>query len=202
MKKFLLKVLLIVFGAAVLFFCIKQAVDPNGYMNRLVTPTPTVTKADPVVLVKEIQKLSRLETASVDSEQIIKGERNQSQFWGAFGESMSFVAYGQVIAGIDLGNFTKDDVTIVDPTTINIKLPAAEILSVTIDNQKSYVEDRNAGLFANSDKNLESEVRQKAEIDCKANALNQGILDKADTNAKSVIKDFLTSYGFKQVNFS
>jgi hypothetical protein len=199
MGKLLLKLSIVVTCVVGLFFYASQSIDPDGRIRRIITPTPTVTKIDPTVIVKEIQKLARLETAVVNSERIVKGERNQEQLWGHFGETMTFVAYGQVVAGIDLSNFTKNGIVVVDTKTIKVKLPKAKIFSVIIDNQKSYVASRDKGFLAYSDKDMESKVRLQAQIDCESNALNQGILDEANANAKNFIEDLLLGLGFETV---
>jgi hypothetical protein len=217
MKKFLSRSILFVICIATLFFCVRQAIDPNSYINRfisrtpssliaqastsLVAETPTVVKPDPIIIVREIRKLARLETASADTEQVVPGERNPNQLWGALGEKMIFVAYGSVVAGVDLSNFTKNDIVIVNPTTVEVKLPKAEIFSVTL-NKDSHVASRDKGIFASTDKDMETRVRQQAEVDCENDALDQGILDKANANAKDFFMNFLQSFGFKNVSFT
>lgn len=221
MKKFLSMLILFVICisvtcAATLFFCVKQAVNPNSYVNHLIsrTPggliaqasanlveeTPILVKPDPVIIVKEIRKLARLETASVDTEQVVPGERNPNQLWGALGETMIFVAYGQVVAGVDLSDFSKNDIEIIDPTTIKATLPQAKIFSVSV-TKDSYVASRDKGIFAETDKDMESQVRRQAEIECENDALGKGILEKANANAQDFFMNFLQNFGFKDISF-
>ena len=201
MRKLLLKLILVVTCLVALLFYVSQPIDLSGYIKSLFMPTPATVKIDSTVIVQEIHKLSRLETAVVNSERIIPGERNRDKLWGVFGETMTFIAYGQVVAGVDLNNFTKNDILVIDSNSIEVKLPKAEIFNVIIDNQKSYVASRYKGPLASSDKDMESKVRQLAEIDCQNNALGQGILDKADANAKDTVSNLLLGFGFKVVSF-
>jgi len=202
MKKILSKLPLVILCALALLFCIRQSFDPNSAINRLTTPTQTEVKPDPVILISEIQKLARLETATVNSEQILQATRNPDQLWGALGETMTFVAYGQVIAGIDLVNFAADDISVINSDAIAIRLPTAKIFSVIIDNQKSYVASRTKGILASVDKDMESKIRQQAETSCQENAIKQGIIVKANTNAQDFIRNFLQSFGFTNISFA
>ena len=203
MKKFLKKVLKISLATAcvvVAIICVEHFFDPF-HIKQLITPTPTVIKSDPAILIQEIQKLARLETAAVNSEQIIRGKRDQDRLGGIFGETMTLVAYGQAIAGIDLSKFKENDINQIDSDTIEIRLPEAEIFNVIIDNEKSYIESSQKGILAKKDKDLETKLRQKAQTECQKNAIDLGILDIATRNAKSFIRDFLQKQGFKDVVF-
>jgi len=112
------------------------------------------------------------------------------------------VAYGQVIAGIDLVNFAADDISVINSDAIAIRLPTAKIFSVIIDNQKSYVASRTKGILASVDKDMESKIRQQAETSCQENAIKQGIIVKANTNAQDFIRNFLQSFGFTNISFA
>jgi len=222
MKKILSRLVLAVICVATLFFCVRQAIDPNSYANRLISlkpnnliaqasslvlPEPPVVKPkpDPIIIAGEIRRLARLETATVPTDQIITDDRNQDQLWGIRGETITFVAYGQVIAGVDLNKITKNDIVVTDPDTIKIKLPKAEIFSVILTSD-SYVASRDKGVLASFDKDMESRVREKAETRCRNAALSQGILDTASTNAEEKLKsflldNFLANYGVESILF-
>lgn len=216
MGKFLSRLVLTVVFAMTLFFCIVQYFDQNSFTNRLFAPEPApklmlaqkpITesvefKPNPIELIDGIQKLARLETAGIKSRQIIYGGRDQKRLWGAFGETITFVAYGQVIAGVDLSNFSKFDMIVTNPTSIEIRLPKSKIFSVIIDNYQSYVANHNKGILASSDKDMESKARRRAGTECKNNAIRKGILDDADKNARDIIRKLSQSFGFKNVSFA
>jgi hypothetical protein len=82
-----------------------------------------------------------------------------------------------------------------------VRLPAAEILVATLDNDKSYVYDRQTGVFTSGDPNLETSVRQAAEDEIRKAALEDGILDQAQANAQTSLRWFFESLGYKQINF-
>jgi hypothetical protein len=81
-------------------------------------------------------------------------------------------------------------------------LPAAEVLVATLDNDKSYVYDRETGLFTHGDPTLETQVRQVAEQEILKAATAEGILDQATTNAQTYLRWFFETLGYKQVNYS
>ena len=80
-------------------------------------------------------------------------------------------------------------------------VPAAEVFVATLDNEKSYVYDRQTGLFTKGDVNLETQARQVAEQEIKKAALEDGILTLAQNNAESYLERLLRSLGFTAVIF-
>jgi len=136
----------------------------------------------------------------------VRAERDQDLLWGAFGETMLFVAYGEVIAGVDLAKMTPEDMQVVDPTTVMVNLPDAEIFVATLDNDRSYVADRDTGVAigftGGIDPNLETEVRQRAEQEILEAALEVDILGTADENAETFMRTFLEGLGFETIIFT
>jgi hypothetical protein len=205
--------LLIIFFATATFLMVtvlvtanqaRQAVSPIGDLVRdLVIPATPVVLPDPVIIVTEIQDLARLETASYSFEKVIRAERGEQDFlWGALGESLIFVANGDVVAGVDLGRMQPSDLQVVDPETVMVYLPEAEIFSVRLDNQKSYVADRDTGLLASADPQLETQVRQTAEDALHAAAEESDILIRANQTAEAYMTSFLRGLGFTNVTFT
>jgi hypothetical protein len=132
---------------------------------------------------------------------VLTAEKDQDWFWGACGEKLVFLAYGQVIAGIDFEKIQEQDIQIVDPKTIKVHLPQAEIFNVVLDNEKSSVVDRDSGIFATVDPQLETRVRKKADEVLLQNAKDLGIIDIANKNAEIVVGELLRKFGFESVEF-
>jgi hypothetical protein len=80
-------------------------------------------------------------------------------------------------------------------------LPPAEILVATLDNDKSYVYDRQTGPFASPDLNLETSCRQAAEEKIRQSVLEDGILNQAQTNAENYLFKFFATLGYKNIQF-
>jgi hypothetical protein len=81
------------------------------------------------------------------------------------------------------------------------RLPEAEIFIVTLDNQKSYVYDRDTGLLTHGDVNLETAARQAAEVEIRKAALEDGILPQAAYNAENFLARLLRDLGYPDVIF-
>jgi hypothetical protein len=84
---------------------------------------------------------------------------------------------------------------------LTVTLPPAEIFIATLDNEKSYVYDRQTGILTKPDPNLETLVRQKAEEEILKAALEDGILEQAQTNAEAYLIKFFAALGFPNTIF-
>lgn len=161
-------------------------------------PTPTIYP-DSVTVVRQIRSLARLETAQYTLEKVIRAETGQGPLGGLFGDRLLFVAHGDVIAGVDLARLQPGDVVAQPDGSVTVILPAAEIFVVTLDNQKSYVYDRETGLLTQGDQNLETLARRAAEDELRQGALEDGILNLAQTNAGIFVERLLYSLRFTRV---
>jgi hypothetical protein len=182
---------------------VQSITSPVGDLFRdLVVEATPVILPNPVLVVQEINSLARLETSSYSVQDVLQIERNQDLLFGAFGETLLFVAYGEVIAGVDLSQMEPEDLQVVSPTTVIVHLPEAEIFFSRLDNEKSYVADRDVGIFTNADPQLETLIRQEAEAQMLEAALGEGILETADEEAKAFMRSFLQGLGFEEVIFT
>ncbi len=168
-------------------------------VSQLLHPTPTIIP-DPVTIINQVQALARLETIRYTVEKVITAETNQGVLAPLFGDRLLFVAHGYVIAGIDMSKIKPEDLWLTG-TVLNVRLPDAEVLVSTLDNGKSYVYDRQTGLLANVDPNLETQARLVAEQQITKSALDDGILDQAMANAETYLHWFFETLGYKQINF-
>lgn len=112
---------------------------------QMLNPTPT-SIVDPVTYINEIRALARLETIQYSIEKVISAEVGQDTFGFLYGDKLLFVAHGIVIAGIDMEKIQPSDLRL-DGTVLYVKLPPTEIFIATLDNDKSYVYDRETGAF-------------------------------------------------------
>jgi hypothetical protein len=162
-------------------------------------PTPTILP-DPVTIVHEVRSLARLETIKFSLEKIITAETRQGVFKWLVGDRLILVAHGEVIAGIDLNKLDPEALE-VRGDVLYVQLPDPEIFVVAIDNEQSYIFDRDTGLFTHGEVNLESEARRAAEIEIKESALKDGILELADQNAESYLGGLFRELGYPEVIF-
>ena len=162
------------------------------------TPTP-LPNGQAVVL--SIRTLNRLESAESVIEKVIIKENGQGALGALFGDRVIFVAHGNVIAGVDLSKMQVGDVQVLPSGKAYVVIPAAEIFVTNIDNQKSYVVDRQTGLLTKGDVNLETEARREAEVEVAKAAVEAGLLDEADRNAEQNLRRLLASLGYTDVTF-
>jgi hypothetical protein len=166
----------------------------------ITNPTPTIIP-DPMTIIRQVRDLSRLETASYTIEKVITAESGQETFPLLFGDRLILVARGQVIAGVDLAQMEEGDILVTDDGTAIVKLPPAEVLVVTLDNQKSYVIDRDTGLIGLNPA-LETEARRAAEEEILNAALEDGVLETAQRNAEMYVRQLILALGFREVVFA
>ncbi len=173
-------------------------------VRSLIVPATPVYIPSPTTIVTQINDLSRLETASIELEKVVTAERNTDALWGVLGESMVFVAHGKVVAGVDFAEMTVDDIQVYGPDTVMVHLPAAKTFDdlPALDTERSYVANRNTGLLARPEKDLETEVRQLAEVEIRKAAGESGVVELANTNAQNYMRDFLMGLGFENVTFT
>ncbi len=172
---------------------------PRISLPSMPQPTPTLYPS-PVTVIEQVQRLSRLETASYHVEKVITAESGQGPLGFLFGDKLLLVAYGEVIAGVDLADFGPEDLLITDDGTVYVRMPAAEIFVATLDNQRTYVYDRRTGV-AGMNPQLETAARQEAERLILQAALEEGILDEAEDQARDVLRALMMGLGFKHVIF-
>lgn len=198
---------MLVAAGSVLFQGTKQAIQPvedaSNYLSTQVAdvlhPTPTVIP-DPVTVIREVRSLARLETVQYTMEKVITTEVGQGALRFLFGDKVLFVAHGEVIAGIDLEKLEPDQMW-VENGVLKVRLPKAEIFVVRIDNDLSYVYDRETGILRRGDITLESLARKAAEDEIEKAAITDGILDTAQKNAESYLYRLLTQLGYQEVIF-
>jgi hypothetical protein len=102
---------------------------------------PPRTTTGPVVVegIKELDHLATVRwTESVPVTRETGGDILERLFSG---EKVIVIATGKVEAGVDLGDIEKDDVA-VDGDSVTIDLPEPEILSVSLDEGRTRVYDR------------------------------------------------------------
>lgn len=182
------------------------AIAPIGdRFRQLIVPATPVILPDPATIVVQINDLSRLETASYEMEKVVTADSEQDGLIGMLlGESMIFIGYGKVYAGVDFSKMTSADLVVVDPDTVLVHLPQAEIFTdiPVLDNDRSYVADRDTGLLTRADPELETQVRQAAEKSIREAAQGSDLLARANTNAQTYMRNFLTGLGFTEISFT
>jgi hypothetical protein len=200
----------LIVGAYFIVQTIQQSTAPFQQVNQanealqtqvsnLLHPTPTIIP-DPVTYITEIRALARLETIQYSIEKVITGETGQGTFAFLFGDKLLFIAHGTVIAGIDMEKLQPQDMRF-ENGVLTVNLPPAEIFIVALDNQKSRVYERDTGILAQPNVDLETLVRQEAEAEIRKGALEDGILQQAQVNAEAYLFKFFAALGYPNTIF-
>lgn len=174
------------------------AVTPTITPRPTATPTPTPSIVSREAIIRQVQQVSRLETTSYVIERVVEVKQSDS-FWPDWlrGDRLLLVAHGTVIAGVDLSKLRLEDVIVNNEAkTIEITLPTPEIFVSDLDNEKTRVYDRQRGVFAPTNQDLEATARQAAEDEILQAALDDGILTRAAADAQSAVGQFMGSIGY------
>jgi hypothetical protein len=163
------------------------------------TPTVTIDTSRPAVL-DRVRALARLETVHYQLEKVVSGKSSGPLPDFLTSDRILLVAHGEVVGGVDLSKLRPEDVAVISDS-VTIRLPQPEILYSKLDNDKTYVYDRQTGVFTKPDPNLESQLRQAAEQQIVLAAQEDGILDRARDNAQQVLRTLVTGLGYKHVQF-
>ena len=83
-----------------------------------------------------------------------------------------------------------------------VNLPDAEVFVAILDNDKSYIYDRELGALTKGDQQLETAARQAAEDEILRSALEDNILDQAQLNAENFLYRLFLDLGFPDVIFN
>jgi len=166
----------------------------------LLQERPARTTTSPVV-VEGVRELDQLATVRVTESIIVTRESGSENALDRLfsGEKVLLVATGDVEAGVDLSEVGEDDVR-VEGETVTIRLPEPEVLSASLDEEKTRVYDRDYGpLNLRPDDDLVEAARAEAEERIEAAARENGVLKTAETNAEGSVGAFVRALGFEEV---
>lgn len=177
---------------ALLSRCMRET--PPAPVVQVVRPTPDVITA--------VRDLARLETTTFHVERVVDVRDRQQWLNGMVHveDAMLLVAAGDVVAGVDLGKLRPEDVVVDgEHRRVSITLPAAEVLSSRLDNDRTFVYSRSTDTLARRSETLETRARQEAERTLTQAALEGGVLTRADASARTSISTLLHGLGFRDV---
>ena len=162
----------------------KKLFDDSPVVEEIVTVNTEIIKDG----LKEMGTLITQEYYFTQVEEYKSTER----VW-IFDSKASFIfSYdGVVTAGIDCNDIeiTKDD----EAKIINVKIPKSNIIGVNIDHDSFNIYEEKEGLWNKLDMTKYNNSIIEFENEAKNKAINKGIIDKADENAKTLIESFINS---------
>jgi hypothetical protein len=161
-----------------------------------VTPTPTPTR----VTIGDIRPLAELATIEYQTVAEIQDERVPDDFRQYLGirEQVLLLAYGEVKAGFDLSRLSDEDLW-TDGTRVQLHLPPPEILSTSIDYDRTHAVFHRGTLLMSRDIDWEGEIFETAQDSIRQGAIEAGILEDAAGYGQLYFENFLRSLGFAEV---
>jgi Protein of unknown function (DUF4230) len=151
----------------------------------------------PSVLV-QIKQLKQLVTVRYSIQRVV-GMTEPKEPFGS--ESILLMVEGEALAGVDLANLTQNDCILSEGNRkVLIALPPAKLLDTYLDEKQIKIWDRHVTWWTpwvpfNPD--LEHKARLQALNEVRSAALNMGILDEAQRNAETAIRDLLAALGIQ-----
>lgn len=165
-------------------------------------PDTAIDDRQPAVVV-QMQSLARLETMTYTIEKVIEAEKSGNAFQGLFfGDRVLLIAHGNVIAGVDLSELEADDVTVDDANAVTFILPPSEIFVATLNNELTHVYDREQGLLARGNAQMETEARQAAEASIPQATCEQDVVERASAEAQTQVEALPWVLKFSDVTVS
>ena len=203
-RPFVLAILLLILlntlcvgGAIVLV--VRQVISiPPGLLSAFTGGSAPITIQATTVL-DRIQTLSDVVTTRYNYSSLVQSQRDMPGLLNAlYGDKLLMVAVGHINAGIDMTKVTASNITR-QGDSMTIRLPPPQLLDCFLDEKASYIVSRDTGLFAKPAPNLDQEARRYAVAQFRDTAINADIYSEVQTHAQTVVQDFVTSLGIKQV---
>jgi len=195
-------ILVLVIGLGLLTFwgvrTVISAIPTPGDIASVFEPEP-YEEIGPVTITA-IRDLAQLTTVETVQYTIVEKGTDEGWLAWARGDALRMFAVARIGAGVDLSDLTVRDIDVGEDGVVEIRLPAATIQYVDPDEEATQVLERDVGILTSGDPGLESDVRRIADEVLVENALEQGILDQAEGNARRVLTDFLLSLGYADVS--
>ncbi len=178
-------------------FAIADGIPTPADVAEALAPKPYLEVGP--AMVQSVRDMAALTTVEVVEYTIVEKGTDEGWLDWARGDSLRMIAVAGIGAGVDLSGIATSSFEVSENGVVEITIPHAEIQYVAVDNEATQVLDRDLGIFAKGDPQLESEARRVAETVLLEGAIEKGILDKAEDNATSVLTNFFTSLGYSDV---
>lgn len=204
MRPFLRRYILFIAGLiAIVLLALSARLAIDVFRRPAPTPppdSPLPPPATPLVNIASVRAAAELATVDYRAVAEVPNERVPDDFRQYLGgaEQILLLAYGDVKAGFDLRKLSQDDIW-TDGTRVQLHLPAPEILSSSIDFERTHVVYYQKSLLVSHDPNLESETLQIAKEAIQQAAIDAGIFEMAAEYGQLFFENYLRSLGFTEV---
>ncbi len=152
-------------------------------------------------VVEKLHHLGRLQTVVYSQDAVVEGNFSMATPYDTpRGGPILLVVHGESIAGNDLAQLKPEDVRIdASGHGVHVTLPASQLISTTLDDQRTRTYSRTAGTLVPVEQSLAPDTRVRAQDQLQQAALTDGILDAASKNARALVTAQVNALGFQQV---
>jgi hypothetical protein len=150
---------------------------------------------DSATVITQVRQLNQLVTVRYSIQRVV-GLTEAKQPIGE--ESILLMVQGEADAGVDLAHLSRNDISYVNEHSVEVSLPPAKLFNTYLDEKQTKVWDRHVTWWTPwvpYDPDLEHKARLQGLTDVRNAALEMGILDQAQKNAESAIRDLLGTFG-------
>lgn len=157
-------------------------------------PAPIAVPDDVYIpTVERVQSMAQLVTTKYNYSHMITTQVDMPQALAVlYGDGLAMVAVGHIQAGIDVSDISEEDIAYDEETgVLTIQLPAPTLQECFLNEQETYVVERQTGIFASGVEDLESRTRRFALRQYRDMALDDGILEDAAVQALEVFTEFI-----------
>lgn len=159
------------------------------------------TQVGPSV-VDSVRALADLTTVEVVEYTTIEKGNDAGWLSWARGDRIFLFAVARIGAGIDFDQLAVEDFEVDEDTgRVTLRMPRPEVHFIEVDEEQTKVYDRDTGIFTSGDPELESDARDIAQEVLLQGALDRGILQMAEDNARTTLREFLMGLGYSEVEF-
>lgn len=165
----------------------------------VITGEGEFTRLGPVTA-QSLRSIAELTTVEIIQYTTIEKGDDRGWLNWATGDQISMFVVAAIGAGVDLDQLTDDDILVdAEAGEVVVRLPASEITYVAPDTEATHVYNRETGVFTKGNPDLERAARLAAEDVLVEQALDSGLLERADQRARSVIENLIRSLGYTSV---
>ena len=154
------------------------------------------------VVLERIKGTSELTTATFVMEAVVPASEDRKLGDIVVASTkLLYIARGEVRAGVDLSKINSSDIKVIN-NSIEINLPAPQILDSKIDVDRSFVYDYDRGfmnLGPDAAIDLQTLAQRKTLRKIVKSACQKGLLTEANEKAKLTVSSLLNTAGYKEV---
>jgi hypothetical protein len=153
-------------------------------------------------MVRAIQGLSELVSIKYTVQKVVGLEEKKTPVGS---EKLLLIVQAEVLAGVDLAELSPGSIKILPHDEVKVALPPARIFHIVIDDNQTKVWDRQITWWTpwvSPNPDLERQARVAASASVKQAALDMGILDQAQRNAETLIRNLIQTLGAKSITLS